>query len=109
MEFTYNQKMSIVRLLLDIIRVDGKIDARETFLFEEINNELGLLPEDHFKANEYNTLLSLCVIKAMTPEQKKAFSDMVVRMILADEEVMDNERIAYMDICEFCKIEPVSL
>ena len=40
MEFTYNQKMSIVRLLLDIIRVDGKIDARETFLFEEIKKEL---------------------------------------------------------------------
>ena len=45
----------------------------------------------------------------MDEEQKKAFSDMVVRMILADEEVMDNERIAYMDICEFCKIEPVTL
>jgi len=109
MEFTYNQKMSIVRLLLDIIRVDGKIDARESFLFEEIKEELGLMPEDHYKASEYNTLLSLCVVKAMTQEQKKAFSDMVVRMILADEEVMDNELIAYMDICEFCQIEPASL
>lgn len=30
MEYTYVQKMSIVKVLLDIISVDGKIDARET-------------------------------------------------------------------------------
>ena len=42
MEYTYNQKMAIVRLLLDIISVDGKIDARETFYFEKVKEELGL-------------------------------------------------------------------
>ena len=97
--------MSIVRLLLDIISVDGKIDSRETFLFEKIKNDLGLNPEDHFKAYEYNTLLCLSIIKAMTDEQKKKYSDLMVKMILADEEVAVNERIAYDDICEFCGIE----
>lgn len=33
MEYTYVQKMSIVKVLLDIISVDGKIDARETHFF----------------------------------------------------------------------------
>lgn len=30
MEYKYNQKMAIVRLLLDIISIDEKIDERET-------------------------------------------------------------------------------
>ena len=105
MEFTYNQKMSIVKLLLDIISVDGKIDSRETFLFEKIKQDLELNPEDHFKAYEYNTLLCLSIIKAMTPKQKEQYSELMVKMILADEEVAENERIAYNDICEFCGIK----
>ena len=105
MDFSYNQKMSIVKLLLDIISVDGKIDSRETFLFEEIKNELGLNPEDHFRAYEYNTLLCLSIIKAMSEEQKNYYSDLMVKMILADEEIAINERIAYEDVCDFCGIK----
>ena len=105
MEFNYNQKMAIVKLLLDIISVDGKIDSRETFLFEKIKVDLGLNPEDHFKAYEYNTLLCLSIIKAMTPEQKKHYSELMVKMILADEEIAPNEKLAYDDICDFCGIE----
>ena len=56
MEFSYNQKMAIVKLLLDIISVDGKIDARETFYFEKVKTSLGLTSQDHFKVYEYNTL-----------------------------------------------------
>ena len=107
MEFSYNQKMSIVKLLLDIISVDGKIDSRETFLFEKIKQELGLNPEDHYKARDYNTLLCLSIIKAMTPEQKEHYSDLMIKMIMADEEIAVNERIVYDDICEFCGIKKV--
>ena len=56
MDYTYIQKMSIVRVLLDIISVDGKIDARETHFFEEIKVKLDLSAEDHFRVREYNTL-----------------------------------------------------
>lgn len=105
MDFTYNQKMSIVKLLLDIISVDGKIDSRETFLFEKIKQDLGLNPEDHFKAYEYNTLLCLSILKAMAPEQKIHYAELMKKMILADEEIAMNERIAYDDICDFCGIE----
>ena len=104
MDFTYNQKMAIVKLLLDIISVDGKIDSRETFLFERIKQDLGLNPEDHYKAYEYNTLLCLSIIKAMSPDQKEHYSELMMKMILADEEIATNEKIAYDDICDFCGI-----
>lgn len=101
--------MSIVKILLDIISVDGKIDARETFLFEQIKKELELNPEDHFKAYEYNTLLCLSIIKNMTEEQKNVYSKMMVDMIMADEEVAVNEKIAFDNICEFCSIPKINI
>lgn len=104
MEYSYNQKMAIVKLLLDIIGVDGKIDGRETFFFEKVKNELGLSPQDHFKIHDYSTLQSLSIVKAMGEDQKKHYSDLMKRMILADEEIEENERIAYKDICDFCRI-----
>ena len=73
MEYTYVQKMSIVKVLLDIISVDGKIDARETHFFEEIKIRLDLSAEDHFRVREYNTLNCLSVIKEMTVEQKNYY------------------------------------
>jgi len=105
MEYTYNQKMAIVRLLLDIISVDGKIDARETFYFEKVKEELGLSPDDHFKVNNFSTLISLAIVKAMTDEQKADYAELMRRMILADNVIEENERIAYEDICEFCNVK----
>lgn len=105
MEFSYNQKMAIVKLLLDIISVDGKIDARETFYFEKVKTSLGLTSQDHFKVYEYNTLGCLSIIKAMTEEQKEYYAQLMKEMILADEVVEDNERIAYDDLCKFCDIK----
>ena len=101
--------MSIVRILLDIISVDGKIDARETRYFEEIKVKLNLSAEDHFHVNEYNTLNCLSVIKEMTIEQKKDYRDLMSGIILADGIIEENEQIAYDNICEFCGISSVKL
>lgn len=104
-QFNYMQKMSIVKVLLDIISVDGKIDARETRFFEEIKDRLGLGAEDHFKLREYNTLNSLSVIKEMTIEQKNVYAELMEDIILADGVIDENEQLAYDNICQFCKID----
>ena len=104
-QFNYIQKMSIVKVLLDIISVDGKIDARETRFFEEIKDRLSLGAEDHFRLREYNTLNSLSVIKEMTVEQKNAYAGLMKDIILADGVIDENEQLAYDNICQFCKID----
>ena len=109
MEYTYVQKMSIVKVLLDIISVDGKIDARETHFFEEIKIRLDLSAEDHFRVREYNTLNCLRVIKEMTVEQKNYYRELMSGIILADGVIEENEQIAYDNICEFCGIPSDSL
>ena len=103
-EFSYIQKMSIVKILLDIISVDGKIDARETRFFEEIKVKLDLSAEDHFRVREYNTLNCLSVIKEMTEDQKKEYQKLMWGIILADGVIEENEQLAYDNICEFCDI-----
>lgn len=109
MDYTYLLKMSIVKVLLDIISVDGKIDARETHFFEEIKVKLGLSAEDHFKVMEYNTLNCLSVIKEMSEEQKNGYRELMSGIILADGVIDDNEQKAYDNICEFCGINNVGL
>ena len=45
----------------------------------------------------------------MTEEQKEYYAQLMKEMILADEVVEDNERIAYDDICKFCDIKAVDI
>ena len=104
MEYSYIQKMAILRLLLDIIGIDGKIDERESLYFEKVKKELQLSPEDHFKVKEFNTLLSLSVLKEMSDEQKQYYAYFMRNMILIDGIIEPSELIAYEDICSFCDI-----
>ena len=104
MEYKYNQKMAIVRLLLDIISIDEKIDERETLNFEKVKKELNLSPEDHFKVKDFSTLLSLSILKSMTEEQKENYASLMKNMILADGVIEPSELMAYEDICLYCDI-----
>ena len=91
MEYKYNQKMAIVRLLLDIISIDEKIDTRETLYFEKVKKELNLSPEDHFKVKEFSTLLCLSILKEMTKEQKENYATLMKNMILADDAAVPDD------------------
>ena len=105
MELTYLQKMAIVKVLLDIISVDGKIDARETHFFEEVKVKLELSAEDHFKVMEFNTLNCLSIIKELTDAQKQFYKELMYDIILADGVIEENEQLAYDNICEFCHVK----
>ena len=46
-EYTYQQKIAIMRILLDIIHADGRIDARETFFFNQLKEKYELSDDDN--------------------------------------------------------------
>lgn len=108
MEFTYNQKMAIVKILMEIISADGKIDVRETFYFEKVKKELALDSSDHYKINGLNSLVCLSTIKSMEDDQKHVFAEMMKTMILADEEINENESIIFDNVCSFCAISNIT-
>ena len=103
-EYTYQQKIAIMRILLDIIHADGIIDARETFFFEKLKDELQLAEEDHEIVKKKNSLLALTQIKLLDEEQKEHFSKLMAQMIIVDEDINVNEVAIYNVVSEFCGI-----
>lgn len=97
--------MAIVKLLLEIISIDEKIDERETAYFEKVKKDLNLNSRDHYNAKNYNTLFCLSIIKNMTNEQKKHYTSLMKKTILIDGVIEPSELIAYEDICQFCDIQ----
>jgi uncharacterized tellurite resistance protein B-like protein len=106
-EYTYQQKIAIMRILLDIIHADGIIDARETFFFEKLKDEFGLADEDHEVVKNKNSLLALTQIKLLDEEQKEHFAELMAHMIIVDEDINVNEVDIYNVVTEFCGIGKV--
>ena len=109
MEYTKEQKMAMSKVLLDIVSIDGNIDARETIYFENVKEMLNLTANDHFNILHLNTLKCLSVIKSMSVEQKTEFAKMMRNMILADKYIAPDEADSFYDICEFININGVGL
>ena len=103
-EYTYQQKIAILRILLDIIHADGIIDARETFFFEKLKDEFQLAEEDHEVVNKKNSLLALTQIKLLNEKQKEHFAKLMAQMIIVDEDINVNEVAIYNVVSEFCGI-----
>lgn len=103
-EYTYQQKIAIMRILLDIIHADGRIDARETFFFNQLKEKYELSDDDHEAVNSKNSLLALAQIKALSEEQKVEFARQMSRMIIIDEDVNVNEVSIYNIVCDTCGI-----
>ena len=109
MEYSKEQKMAMSKVLMDIISIDGYIDARETMYFETVKKMLNLTGNDHFDILHLNTLKCLSIIKSMSIEHKTEFAKMMRNMILADKYVAPNEADSFYDICEFININGVGL
>lgn len=103
-EYTYQQKIAMMRILLDIIHADGRIDARETFFFEQLKDKYGLNEEDHEVVNSKNSLLALSQLKEMSEEQKEDFAKQMSRMIIVDEDINVNEVSIYNIVVDSCGI-----
>ncbi len=106
-EFNYQQKISMMRILLDIINADGRIDVRETALFNKLIENFELEEASKADVDAKLSILSLLEIKNFTQDQKKHFANLMSRMIVVDEDVNVNEVAIYDVISKFCDI-PVS-
>lgn len=104
MEYTFQQKIAVMRILLDIIHADGIIDERETFFFNKVKDSFNLTDEDHKLVNEKNSLIALLQIKQMNEEQKNEFARMMSSMIIVDEDINANEIAIYDVVTESCGI-----
>lgn len=105
MEFTYQQKIAIMRILLDIIYADGIIDARETYFFNELKKKFCLADEDEEAVKSKNSLIALAQIKQLDEEQKITVAHLMSKMIVVDEDINVNETAIYDIVAETCGIK----
>ena len=103
-EYTYQQKIAIMRILLDIIHADGIIDARETFFFNQLKDQFELTEDDHETVKQKNSLLALLQIREFSEEQKMGFALYMSKMIVVDQDINANELAIYGVVAEFCGI-----
>ena len=103
--FNYQQKVAMMRILLDIIHADGRIDAREMFYFNQLKEKFKLPEESQKDVEEKSSLTALAQIKLFDEEQKNFFADLMGNMIVVDEDIDANEVLIYEVVREFTGIE----
>ncbi len=72
----YQQKIAAMRVLLDIIHADGRIDIRETAFFDKLLHVLNLPSDSKDKILTKSPLIALLDIKNFTEEQKIYFANL---------------------------------
>ena len=100
----YQQKIAAMRILIDIIHADGKIDIRETEYFDELLRELQLPPESKTIVLTKSPLIALMDIKNFSIPQKEYFSTLMDKMIKVDEDINVNEVAIYDVVIDYCNI-----
>lgn len=103
-KFTYEQKIAMMRILLDLVLADGRIDERESAFFDRIAGLLGLDNSARKDVEAKNSLLALTEISEYTQEQKEELSRLMGKMIVVDEDINYNEIRIYNVVNDFCKI-----
>lgn len=104
-DYTYQQKIAMMRILLDIINADGIVDARETFFFNQLMATFDMSEEDRSVVNDKNSLLALVQIEEMDYNQKLFFSSLMDKMIIVDGDINVNEVAIYDVVSKFCEID----
>jgi len=103
-KFTYAQKISMMRILMDLVLADGRIDEREIAYFDRIAGLLGLDSKARKDVDKKNSLLALTEISEYSQEQKEELSKLMGQMIVVDKDINYNEIRIYNVVNDFCKI-----
>ena len=101
---TYEQKISILRILLDIATADNLYDEREIAFFDKSMKEFGLDRKAAKDVEAKSSLLALAEISKYSQEQKEGLSKLMGQMIVIDEDINYNEILIYNIVNDFCKI-----
>lgn len=104
-KLTYEQRIAAMRILLDIIWADRRLDSREKALFDEIAAQLDLDMSARKAVEEQNSLLALLAVRDMEQEPKEKFAQMMGQMIVVDRDINYDEVRIYNVVCEFCEIK----
>jgi uncharacterized tellurite resistance protein B-like protein len=100
----FQQKIAILRILLDIINADGRIDERETFYFNTIAKLLGVPANSLADVKDANSLLCLLELKGLSEEDKVEVAKLMGKQVIVDQDINVNEVAIFNLVCDTCGI-----
>ena len=107
--FNYQQRVAVLRILQDVIYADGRIDIRETELFEKLKQELCITEQIQEDVQSRSALLALCQVCAFDAEQKSYLVELMRSMIVVDEDIDSHEVLVYDLVCNVIGSERLPL
>lgn len=107
--FNYQQRVAVLRILQDVIYADGRIDIRETELFEKLKQELCITEQIQEDVQSRSALLALCQVCALDSEQKSYLVELMRSMIVIDEDIDSHEVLVYDLVCNVIGSERLPL
>ena len=93
-----------MRILLDVIHADGRVNVRGNAFFEELLTVLGLTSDCEDAIQKKSSIVALMDIKNFTQAQKRYLATLMDKMIKVDEDINVNEVAIYDVIADYCQI-----
>lgn len=102
---TYNAKISVVKLLNEILNADNVVHENEVQYLKEVIHDFDLEANYEEDVESLLTLQALATIRELNVEQKAMVAKMMGKMIVIDNDINYNEVKLYNAFCESCSIE----
>ena len=104
-EFTYTEKIAVVKVLNEILKADNITHEKEIEYMNNIVSSFWLEENHKTEVDALITLQALSTIRQMTVEKKSMVAQMMGKMIIIDKDINYNEVKLYNAFCESCDIE----
>ncbi len=104
-ELSYKAKVSVVKLLSEILNADKKVHENEVKYLDEVTKSLNLNDNYKEEVDALLTLEALATVRTLSVDQKREIAKMMGKMIVVDNDINYNEVKLYNAFCESCDIE----
>ena len=104
-ELSYKAKISVVKLLGEILNADQIAHKKELEYLDEVVRSLNLNENYKEEVSNLLTLEALATIRTLDVDQKSEIAKMMGKMIVIDNDINYNEVKLYNAFCESCDIE----
>lgn len=104
-EFTYKDKIAIVKVLTEIQHADSIVHDNEIEYMNEVITSFNLDGNYQSDVDNLMTLQALSTIRELSVTQKEIVAKMMGTMIVVDKDINYNEVKLYNAFCESCDIE----
>ncbi|MBP5422831.1 MAG: hypothetical protein J6Y78_10365 [Paludibacteraceae bacterium] len=104
-DLTYNEKIAVLRILNDILHADNVVKDVEVNYMNEVARSFEIGDNYMDDVNKLVSLQALSIIRGLSSDVKKEFTQLMGKMIVIDKDINYNEVKLYNTVCESCNIE----